>query len=198
MAFTDNFNGESGDVTLDVRVPSGGTAWTIVGSAVSNDPFVSSAGILNGSQPGANRPYVCDDCGSVNQYVQFVWKATVNIAGFIANRVTDLDNYIGVRVASTSGGQLQLIKNQSGQTTLGAYTIGSIPTDSVIRYEVNGDEHSVYLDSVLRIGPVTDAFNNTETRQGVIGRSESGLSIAWIDDFEAGALGGSRIMFRGS
>jgi hypothetical protein len=187
MAFTDNFSGESVDTPLDTRTPSGGTAWSRVDTAVSNDPFVSSAGILNGNVTTTNRLYQCDDQSSADHYVQFVWKATAGIASFVANRATNQNNYFGVRVASTSGGQLQLIRNQSGLTTIGTYTIGSIPTDLTIRYEVEGDDHSVYLDGVLRIGPITDTFNNTETRQGIVGRND-GSALAWLDNFEAGPM----------
>jgi hypothetical protein len=188
MAFTDNFSGESGDVELSAHTPSGGTAWTRIGASTANPPMVGTGAVLLGSQPAANKSYVCDDQGSANHYISFVWKATGNIAGFVCNRLTDANNYFGIRVSSTSGGRLELQRNNSGFTLIGSYVIGSFPTNSTIRYEVDGDSHSVYLDGVLRIGPVTDTFNNTETSQGVTGRTESGINIAWLDDFEAGPM----------
>jgi hypothetical protein len=188
MAFTDNFSGESGDVELSSHTPSGGTAWTRLGTSTTNPPMVGTGAVLLGSQPGINKSYVSDDQGSADHYVQFVWKATGTIAGFVCNRLVDVNNYFGVRVTSTSGGRLELQKNATGFTLLGSYVIGSIPTNSTIRYEVEGDSHNVYLDGVLRIGPVTDATNNTETSQGVTGRTESGINIAWLDDFEAGPM----------
>lgn len=185
--FTDAFTDDgSGTEDLAAHTPTGGTAWTRVdGSA---DMAQVTGGILrNNTADGSGAAYRCDDQGSSAQYVQYIAISSLEMNAFVCNRLTDRSNFLGVR------------KNSIGvfyKRVAGAFTqIGtsSAPaTNSVVRLESDASNaHTVYDDGVAIIGPTTDSFNSTETRQGVLARTSGAAD--WADDFEAGVLSAGSI-----
>lgn len=194
--FTDDFNGEGSNVDLTAHTPSGGTAWTRL-SGSSGDIVVDSANgwmALRTTFFGANAVYLCDDQGDANQYVEFENRNTPDIFYFIANRITNGSNYIGVRNIATNG--LDLQKRVAGSfTQLGSDSI--ISAGDIVRMECDGNNIEVFVNGVSAIGPVTETFNNTETRQGVFGDGNTNANL--LDDYEAGILtaGGGEVDLAG-
>jgi len=190
--FTDDFEGEGSDVDLASHTPSGGTAWTR-SDGLDNDALCHSAGTVSCS--GSNTAggiYLCDDQGSADHYLNFTMLGN-NIVSFFACRVATYRSYIGIRPS----GNLELYKRTSGSgfTKLGENT-GGISDGWRGRLECSGDAHEVFLDSgsgfVSEVGPVNDAYNNTQTWQGISARNDGGNAIAY--DFEAGVLGGGIVV----
>jgi hypothetical protein len=189
MAFTDNFT-DTDTTTLETHTPSGGTAWTRVdGTAGALTINTNVLKVL----AATNTLYVCDDQGSVNQYVQY--KHQTNMNDFVCNRATDANNFIGIRV---SAGKVQIFKRVTSTfTQLGSTGATTVNAGDTVRLESSGDVHTAKINGNLEasVGG-TDSAHNSVTRQGVCGRTASSLNI--VDDFEAGILSGaSRIMFRG-
>ena len=191
--FTDNFNGEGSSVDLAAHTPSGGTAWTrIDGSA--NMATVLTANILNCNTTDVSGAlYVCDDQGSANHYLQYNAKSTIAQA-FVANRATDRDNFIGTRLLNTKVEIYKRVTSTFTQLGSTGTTVGAV--DDVIRLESDSaDAHEAFLNAASEVGPATDAFNSSETRQGVVARKVSG---DWLDNFEAGTLAAGGLSIPGS
>lgn len=196
MAFTDNFT-EASDTALESHTPSGGTAWTRV-DGVASGIIVDSSTNAARAASSTNTLYWCDDQGSADQYVQYVLGTTSDINSFICNRATDSNNFIGIRVVA---GVVQVWRRNAGSFgQLGTNGNLAVSNGDTIRLESEGDEHRAYVNGVQdsNAGGTYSPFN-TVTRQGLCNRSNLPDNSNWIDDFEAGVLGGaSRIMFRGS
>ena len=144
------------------------TDWSRV-SGSSGEWIVSATDALSMITPaGVDSCYVADS-GATDHSMEITYATAQSSTAFpCCVRVTDQDNFIGVR---HNGGDLQLFKRVANTfTPLGTdYTVAIVDTDRV-RLDATGDELNVYLNDALVIGPVTDAFNNTETQIGVVGR----------------------------
>jgi hypothetical protein len=193
--FTDDFNGEVSTVNLEDHTPDGGDAWTRIDgnadyarvSSVTNRLICGTADSLGGL-------FVCDDQGSPDQYVQYkIDDDDGELFSFVCNRATDRQNIIGVRHRGSGlGNIIELFKKDAGTFTKLANSANGAATDGdSARLESEGNTHSVFIDSgsgfASVIAPANDSFNATETRQGVLCRSDGVVGL--LDDFEAGTLG---------
>ncbi len=188
--FRDNFDGAGSNTNLESWTPSGGTAWTKV-EGDSGKVLVSSSSerLIVGNVVNSNNPsaFHCDDQSSPDQYVQYVMQSDTN--SFICNRMTDGDNYVGIR---RNSGNAQLFKNVAGSfTSLGTGST-SLSGNPTLKLESDSsDDHTVYLDTGSgfseEIAGVNETAGNTVSRQGVSGR-HTGSLLGWADDFEAGVL----------
>ena len=179
-SFTDDFSGEASNTDLVSHTPSGGTAWTQQ-SGSANDAVATSGGICATGGAGV---YTCDDQGSADQYTQGIVQSTT-VSGFIIIRLSDANNWWGVRARSNG----QLYKVVAGSFSLQGTGAGISVSDG-LRIEGSGNSIEVFKDTgsgyASFIGPVTDSFNNTATLQGLGGSSFVTGSLT--DDFEAGVL----------
>lgn len=184
--FTDNFNGAGANTDLASWTPSGGGAWTRVDGS-SNMAVVTTGNLLLCNTSDVNGAlYRCTDQGSADQYVQYRAK-TAHVGAFTCNRASDRANYIGVRSAG-SPAKVQIYRRSGGTLTqLGSNGATTVAINDVIRLESSGNAHEAFLNGVSQVGPANDATHNTVTRQGVNARW---ASVQWMDDFEAGVLGG--------
>lgn len=182
-SFTDDFSGEASNTDLVSHTPSGGTAWTQQ-SGSANDAVATSGGICATGGAGV---YTCDDQGNADQYTQGIVQSTT-VSGFIIIRLSDANNWWGVRARSNG----QLYKVVAGSFGLQGTGAGISVSDG-LRIEGSGNSIEVFKDTgsgyASFIGPVTDSFNNTATLQGLGGSSFVTGSLT--DDFEAGALAGN-------
>ena len=191
MAFTDDFSGEVSDVDLASHTPSGGTAWSRVGG-VANSAEVFSASSdagVPGSAAATNTLYQCDDQGNSAQYIQCSYLPS-STASFLANRATDANNFVGVRV---SGAKVQIFKRVAGSfTQLGSTGSTTVSSGDTIKLESDGsDVHTAFINGSSESGPGgTDTAHSSVTTQGFCARLESGSDVSVMDDFEAGVLGG--------
>jgi len=87
-------------------------------------------------------------------------------------RVNDINNLIGLRI--TSANNLELVKYAAGApTTLGTIAITGRATGDKIKLSAVGNTLNAYYNGVLKIGPITETFNNTQTKMGMFGRSST-------------------------
>ena len=185
MAFTDNFT-EASDTNLESHTPSGGTAWSLTGT--TGAAVVGSvADALKGNTTSASY-YVCDDQGSADHYTQAVLSTLTTLFpnNYIACRLVDASNFIGWRLAGTGSSGSRLTKMVSGVAT----DLITHQGTASHTYKVSCSGATIQLyDNGAQVGTdqtVTDF--STETSQGL--RIGSSSTTTWIDDFEAGALGG--------
>lgn len=176
MTFTDDFNRPNEGLEASAN-------WTRVDGA-ANAAAIQSNEVYQFST--TNSAYQCPDQATPDHYTQVVSRDATPVAtnGFYCcTRVTDSNNFFGVRHNNTA---YQLYKRNAGSFTLiGSYTVGHSDGDIVRLESDSSDVHTFKLNGTTRVTSSTDTFNNTETRQGLVVRTNSGR---WFDDFEAGAL----------
>lgn len=190
MAFTDDFSGESSVVDLASHTPSGGTAWTRTGTADSI--VVNNALDEVRASGGTTAYYICDDQGSANHYAQVRLKnLTVNQGdGHLACRLVDSDNFISWRLQGAGSSGARLAKVVTGTVT-DLVTFQGVD-ESVYKVECSGTDIKIYEDGVQKGTTQTVSDHQTETSQGFVSRGNSNTN-SWLDDFEAGALGGGAL-----
>jgi hypothetical protein len=172
MAFTDDFN--RSDENLEASA-----SWTLIDGPAGGARVVSNVLKINTTNSVCS--YSCPDQGSADHYTQAVWNTLAY--GFTSIRLTDGNNFIGVRHEGTDW---QVYKRDTGSFSLiGSYTVGLTGGD-IAYLEGNGNDITLKVNGTTRVGPTSETFNNTETTQGVCPRSV--VVTNWIDDFEAGAL----------
>jgi len=182
MAFTDNFNRadaaleSSGSWTLD----SGDTAASL--NIVSNQ--LSNA---NTSSPGA--AYKAPDQGSTRHYVQAkIANVTSGTGPFICCRLTDKNNFLGVRVGDPGigTGTIEVYRRISGSlTSLYLSPSGTVSVNDIIRLECVEGTWALFRNGRYVTGGLVGSVPST-TRTGLVGRAST--FNPWIDDFETGAV----------
>lgn len=181
MAFLDDFFNASYPQQLDVR-----SGWTRV-DGTAGDCYIGSAnpGLLavNGTNETA---YQCTSQESADHYTQAEMLSVGS--SFVCIRLTDSNNFIGFR---HDGSNWQVFKRVTGSfTQLGSDYAGAFSTGDVGKLSASGNTIVFTVNGVQRClgAGVTESFNNTEVRQGVVARA---LGInPWLDNFEAAASGG--------
>lgn len=175
--FTDTFQRADEDLEASPNWsrPSGTAGSAAVVSNTQQFPVASSG----------DTPYLCPDQGSGDNYVEIVLEGNDGGGGppmRVATRLTDGLNYIGVYFITAK----TLWKRAAGSyNSLGAVTWSV--SDSVCRLEANGDQLEFFIDTVSRIGPVTESFNQAETGQGLLARGTTQTNAT--KSFEAGTFG---------
>jgi len=177
--FTDNFNRAN-------EVLETSTKWTRVGGSAGAVTVDSNAVAIAIATETA---YYSPDSSLTDHYAQGIRPAaSLADSGFpVCVRLTDLSNFIGVR--NSTGIGAELYKRVAGTfTQLGTTYNYTHAANDIWRLEVTGDVITFYLNGVARI-TATDAFNNTETKTGMIGRFNT--STNWLDAWEATSAVGS-------
>lgn len=170
MAFTDNFTRANEDLSASPN-------WTVVSGGSSAAVISSNQLAVSTSQ--ASGLIVCPDQGSADHYIEWTLQGSFTYS-YVACRATDGDNWIGVRGWDN---KIQLAKNVAGTLTVLSEPLG-VTNGDTIRFECSGNTLTVDRNGSEVIN-VTDAFNNTETRQGIV--PIDGNQDPWIDNFEAGS-----------
>ena len=131
--------------------------------------------------------YQCPDQSSADHYTQAAMQATA-YSFQVGVRLTDSNNFIGARHTPSSGSNnWEMYKRAAGTfTSLGTST-ASFSVGDILRVEASGNSIEAFKNGVSIIGPVTESFNNTETRQGNIPRYVDTYD-PWADDFEAAVI----------
>ena len=192
MAFTDNFTDTAG-TALESHTPSGGTAWTNYGTAgIFSVNAADSCAIQNAGGSGYD---LCDDQGSADHYSQgqiqsFSSSITKAILGV---RVTDDSNCAGFYLAGTGGAGRRLCKIVGG--TLTDLNTSQGISGEWIKVEASSATATIYkggtgaTPSWVSVGSGSISDLTSTTRQGLV-NTGSTTTAAFIDDFEAGTLGG--------
>lgn len=185
MAFTDTFT-EAVDTNLEDHTPSGGTDWALGAGAVGAAKVNALSDNLRSSSTTASY-YTHDNQGSSNNYVQARLK-TLSATfpdSYVATRLLDASNFVGWRCFGTGATGLRLCSVVAGVVT-DLYSFQGVD-EAVYRVEVSGTTAKIFENGVQQGGDQIVAVS-TETKQGV--RIGSSSTSAWIDDYEAGTLGG--------
>lgn len=160
---------------------SGGWSWT-------HDGLIAGGAIIATNQLKSNTldtfgsAYKTPDVGSADHFVQFTVQSTTN-AAFVACRLADNKNYIGVRHTSATLEVFQCIAGSFLQ--LWNNGIPAVVGNS-IRLECSGTVWTVYLNGVS-VGTGTIPASLTSSGTGFVARnSTTGI----IDIFSAGTLTG--------
>jgi hypothetical protein len=162
MPFFDDFNDGNENDYVESR-----TGWERVDGVAGNAQINANGQVKFTST--TDTAYRCTDQGSVDQY-SFCKRLQSASRGYIeiANRITDSDNFIGL---SYTVGRLRIYKRNTGSfTDIGNYVV-TINVGDIIGLLSNGNDHVAYINGIAVIGPITDSFNNTETRQGFVARN---------------------------
>jgi hypothetical protein len=178
--FTDNFTRANQNLEASAN-------WTLVAGGVAGSAAVVSNQLAVRPLSIGEGAYLCPNQGSANHYTQAMLKsATDNNAIYypVAVRVTDLNNFIGLRQFQ---GTLQMHKRVAGTFTLLASLARTHVLDDVLRIQANGTAITGYLNGTPTLGPITVAEFTSVTRQGLIVRGTTDFSPA-LDNFEAGTL----------
>lgn len=157
---TDNFNRADG--ALNASTPSdGGSAW----SAPTDNWRTISNEVRE--QNGASNSVCWLDCGSADAEVQATM-TTVPVDGHmgVCCRVSDATHVLFFRY-NVGGGQLELWKNDGGSFTSHGTASYTASNGDVLKLTASGDTINCYVNGVLKIGPITDSFNNTITSHGL-------------------------------
>lgn len=182
MAFTDDFTGTFGDYI------SARTGWTGTASA---GPKIG-INIANGGPVGHA---ICTDQGSADQYTQ---AKTIHFAGGFANsilavRLVDRQNCIGYLLGGVGAAGRRLSKIVAGTQTDLITSQGV--SGEWIKVEAEGTSIRLYeggtgaTPSWTQVGSdQTVSDFSTETSQGLALNDGGTGDLAWLDDFEAGAL----------
>ena len=173
MPFTDNFNRADENLEADAN-------WTLVDGAAGGLKIVSN--VLKVDTTQSTGSYHCPDQSTTDHYTQCVFNSSAE--SFLLIRADSGSNFIGLR--HTSGAWQAYKRVSGGFTLLGSYTatltggdVGYIEADS-------GDNITAKVNGIVRVGPLSETYNNTITRQGLSPRNS--VIANWIGDFEAGAL----------
>jgi hypothetical protein len=170
----DTFNRSDGALNGSTPSDAGGTWTATVGNfQISSNALVEISGNL--SDPTARL-----DCGSADAEVA-VTLAAVGTSGRkgVAGRIaSDTSNIFFLWDAGTN--ELKMWKNDGGGFTQLGSTVGYTASNGdVMKLTFGGDTINAYVNDVLKIGPITDSFNNTVTNHGVYIRAADGS----LDDF---------------
>lgn len=188
MTFTDSFT-EATDTNLVDHTPDTGTAWLVGGGAENTAIVLAASDTLKANSSGFTLPhYLCSPDQGADAYVQARLKTIetgVSLA-VVCVRIQDEDNWIGWSVSGSGAAGLRLKKSVAGVVT-DLVTFQSV-LDAVYRVEANGTTIKIFEDGAQKGTDVTVSEISTEATQGL--KLQASTSGAWIDDFEAGALGG--------
>lgn len=171
--FTDNFNRANENLEASAN-------WTIADGTAAALTVTTNA---IETHTNTDTLYVCPDQGSANHYSQASRSPSATSEnGFpLVVRATDAINYIGVRLRD-AGATIELYKRDAGAFTLLDNYSYTHSAGDVWKLEATANTITVYVNTVSVIS-VTESFNNTETRQGILCRDTS--ITTWLDDFEA-------------
>jgi|SRR6478736_1233838 len=122
-----------------------------------------------------NSLYTCDEAASDSSFEITLIGGSGSGGNFYpcCVRVLDINNLIGARI--TSANNLELFKYVAGVATqLGSsVAITGRATGDKIKLTAVGNTLNVYYNGVLKIGPITESFNNTQTKMGMFMRSST-------------------------
>lgn len=172
MAFTDAFT--RADENLEASAN-----WTRVDGA-------AGAGAVRSNQfaqlSSTNTAYQCPDQGSADHYSQATTAVSGSWTGFLSIRTTDSNNFIGTR---PNGSTIELYKRVSGTFTSLGSAAANTGIGAVYYLEGSGNNLTVKVDSVTKIGPISETALNTVTRSGIVVRTTLNPTL---DNFESGTL----------
>jgi len=195
MAFSDDFTGTNGDLLKDRTGWSDNDAGS--GASISTNAL--------GINAGSAKYWRCTDQADADNYTQarFLAFNTSYQEAYVATRVVDASNFVGVKTHGTGVSGRRVTEYVSGTGTDVISLQGA--DDEWCKIEVNGTTVELYLGgtgaSPSWPGTADDSAtvgSSTETKQGIVAAGSTGAAGQWINDFEAGVLSGGATTHEGS
>lgn len=150
------------------------TGWTRL-TGNSGDINVDADGDLDFTAPVSDAAYGAEQ--GTADYDFAVTYATFAEGVFFpcCVRITDANNFIGARL---NGGNLQLFKRVTGTfTQLGSNVAVTGANGDTLKVTASGNTLNVYVNGVLKIGPITESAHNTVTKCGMVARSTAAANL---------------------
>lgn len=159
---TDTFPEANGTAINGKPSTAGGVTWASFGPIVAQ---VQSGALETVSGTAASAAGSVVECGSANGTLQIDLVASANGEGLVVNYI-DSNNYYLIQ--RTSGGFIQVYKNQAGTFT-NPFQVGGQPTTAnhTLKVVKSGNVATIYLDGVSLGTGWNDSFGNTATKHGV-------------------------------
>lgn len=161
--------------------------------AITGAATVSSNKLNCATTDATGSAYKAPNQASADHYVQFkAPNIDIDTGGFIAARLTDRNNFLGVRAgafnAHVNWGKIEVARRISGTlTTLYLSSDSAYSNGDTLRLEAIGTDYLLYRNGVLiNSGAIGDASLTSVTDTGLVARATTG-NLA--DDFETGPLG---------
>lgn len=174
-SFTDDFN--RADENLDAS-PN----WTLQSGTATQMGVRTNQLAAIGSVESV---WLCPNQGSANHYTEATWVATGGNGPFMACRLQDINNFVGVRSSAT----LYQIWTRIAGTLTQLSTTSPVPAvNDLVRIEANGDTVGLLINGIHITGSpfsLGGALSGI-TRQGVISRTAA--RNPWLDNYKSGAL----------
>lgn len=179
---SDNFNRADESVSGTLGTPSDSSGAYTYNATAAWLIASNTAGMAL----GGNIATAALDAGAANAEVQVTIATTGNNGYFgLCARYVDTSNYlVAIQIV---GGGLYIYRMTSGSLVqLGSYS--STPANGdVLKFVVDGNDISAYLNGTLRIGPITETQGNTSTLHGLFGYADG---VVRFDDLTITDLGG--------
>jgi hypothetical protein len=179
-SFSDSFDRANENLSASAN-------WTVSGADATKLTIVSNELNLNDTTSGGTCAQI-NSLGTLDHFAEATLIAATGTS-FLCARMVDLNSWIGCRYVPGTG--LQLFKRLSGTVTqMGSTVAHTSSTGQVMRLEISGDNATVLIDGVSKIGPQSgvNAVSPNCDRVGVCSRSSTGKMSA----FNSGAVGSVR------
>lgn len=178
MAFVDDFN--RSDQTLETSAN-----WTRVGGTAGALEIVSNR--VRCTTSGADTAYQAPNQGTADHYVQTKLLDVGSYGGgasFLACRLADDNNFIGVRWTGSSWSVFRRVSG--GFSSVGSFASPAPSVGDVVRLQCEGTNYALFRNGVSVGTGAIGAPTLTSTRTGLIARSA--VQDPWLDDFETGSI----------
>lgn len=176
--FSDDFN--RADENLEASAN-----WTRV------DGVAGALGVRSNAMAQLNvtdTAYRSPDQGSTDHFTQATQASAVTAwGGFMCVKLTDSNNFIGIRWAGAGNGVDLFQRVGGGFLSLGNAGAATFNQGAVAYIETNAGNITVKADGVTKIGPTANANFPTITRGGFVSRSTTNPTL---DLYSNGTLGG--------
>lgn len=178
MSFSDDFN--RSNQTLETSAN-----WTRVGGTAGALEIVSNR--VRCTTSGADTAYQAPNQGTADHYVQTKLLDVGSYGGgasFLACRLADDNNFIGVRWTGSSWSVFRRVSG--GFSSVGSFASPAPSVGDVIKLQCEGTNYALFRNGVSVGTGAIGAPTLTSTRTGLIARSA--VQDPWLDDFETGSI----------
>lgn len=178
VTFADDFN--RADQSLETSAN-----WTRVGGTAAALEVNSNR--LRCTTSGADTAYKAPSTGTVDHYAQMKLLDVGSYGGgasFLACRITDDNNFLGVR---WTGSTWSVFKRVAGAfTSIGSFATPVPVVNDIVRLQCSGTNFELFRNGVSVGTGAIGAPTLTSTQAGVIARSA--IQDPYLEDFETGTL----------
>lgn len=176
----DNFN-RADNASLMGSPSDGGSAWSAVQGTFG---IVANTGYDSGGFTQYNVAALESSVANVEVQVTLSTVGSGTAQGLSA-RLADISNFLWAAYIPGSGVVIRKVVAGS-ETQLGS-AAHTASNGDVLKFSVDGNTLNLYVNGVLKVGPITESAGATNTKHGLFTYSEN---TARFDDFSITEIGG--------